>query len=250
MKYFFNTALRYVNLKNVFFAAVIFIFSVTLNILTDNTDNSNIFLFLNGVSGPGVLSIAIIFIVVLPSSLSLYEDLAEKNIKNILTRMNFKKYFFTKTLSVGITSALFITILLTILLVISLLYKEMPKNIVNNFTLGAFNSIYPKHKILYSIIFIMNSFIFSFVFSILAMVATIFWQNKYSAAVITFVIYIFSGALLFDIKLSKLGLVNLFSYSNNVFTTPAQIYIELIIIFIVSVSAGYFKLKRSIYVNK
>lgn len=250
MNYFFNTTFRYVNQKNIFFAVLIFLFSIILNVLTNGSNNSNIFLFLNSINGFSILSLAIIFIVILPSSLSLYEDFDKKNIRNILIRMNLKKYFFTKTLSVGITSAILTTILLTALLIVSLLYKEMPNNLANNFTLGAFKSIYPEHKILYSVIFIMNSFCFSFVFSVVAMVSTIFWNNKYSAVLITSVIYVFSDPLLYTIKLNNLGFVNLFSYSNNVFTTPAQIYIEFIIIFIVSVSAGYFKLKRSIYVNK
>jgi hypothetical protein len=250
MNYFFNITLRYLSWKNIFFALLIFVFSVAMNILTANANNDNLLLFLNGVSGPGILALSIIFIVVLPASLSIYEDLEHRNIQNILTRMSIKKYFFSKIFSTGLVSSILIFILLTTLLLISLFYNKMPNNMVNNFTFGAFSSLYPHHKLLYSIIFILNGSAFSFVFSILAVTATIFWRNKYSAAIITFIMYTFTTPLFAIFGWGNLGFTHLFDYSSNYLTSPVLIYSELLGILALSIFLGYLKLKRLIYVYK
>jgi hypothetical protein len=250
MNYFWDITLKYLNWKNVLWASLIFGFSVTMNILTANANNDNLLLFLNGVSGPGILALSIIFIVVLPGSLSIYEDLEHKNIQNILTRISIKKYFFSKIFSTGLISSSLVGSLLTILLLISLFYNKMPNHIVNNFTFGAFSSLYPYHKLWYAIIFILNGIAFSFVFSILAVTATIFWQNKYAAAIITFIMYTFTTPLFAILGWGNLGFTHLFDYSSNYLTSPVSIYAELLVILILAVTLGYWKLKRLVYAHK
>ncbi|GAT90032.1 hypothetical protein [Apilactobacillus kunkeei] len=244
MKYFFNTGFRYVNWLSVIVATLIFVISIVVNIFASDSDHSNIFLFLNGVSGVGVLSLTVIFVIMLPSSLSIYNDLKDNNIRNVLVRMNLKKYYFTKVLAVGLFTAIFFALLLAVLLIIALLYKDMPKNIPNNFVVGAFKSFYPQHKILYSILFIMNGFVFSFVFSILGMVTTIFWQNKYSAALIGSLLYLFTEPIFGIFQLERLGFSSLFEYQSNFLTNAHEMYIEFLLILIVSISLGYIKLKK------
>ncbi|WP_286135809.1 hypothetical protein [Philodulcilactobacillus myokoensis] len=163
--------------------------------------------------------------------------------------MSIKKYFITRTLSTGFLGGLILSFLLLLLLLISLHFGKLPKSILNNMISGAFSSIYPNHKILYSIIFIINSFIFGFVFSILGMVTTLFWNNKYAPTIVTLIVYLFSEPLLSIINLGSLGFTNLFLYSENNLTTPLKINLEFFTILVLSIIVGYLKMKRLLKIN-
>lgn len=110
---------------------------------------------------------------------------------------------------------------------------------------GAFSSLFYQNKFFYSMLIIIISFIFSAIFSTLALGISPWIRNRYLTFIFPFFFYIISGTIfeyIFQItKLNRyfsLNAINLFDL--NPIASKANIIIYQVILFLIGISLFYF----------
>ncbi|MCD3245985.1 hypothetical protein G8S21_08540 [Clostridium botulinum C] len=155
-------------------------------------------------------------------------------LKNIYTKMTKRRYIFTKITVNAVVSGMIITIayfiMLAILIAIHGINKATNPPILET---TLFSYIYYKHRFLYALVLIVNSFIFNAICATLALGISPWIKNRYLTCLCPFFYWIFSGIILphcMDLNI-------LFTMNGDV--TELNVIVYQVILFVIGITSFY-----------
>lgn len=204
------------------------------------------FLYTFSLGELALLPIAAPLIVPITFADSYLKDKEHNMIYAIMTRSSLKKYYITRILVNGIASALTMFIPLFLLLLINLFLFDVSAGESFGILHGAWSFVFDKNQFLYSIIIILNSTLFAFIYGNVGLVATLFVNNKLFGIVAPFTLYILPSFILPFFNLTQFEAITTFDLSANSSANLMTVYGQLFLIFIVIFFLGMNKIKREL----
>lgn len=185
---------------------------------------------------------AVAIICTLPFSYSYVEDKNSGYLRNILYRIDYKKYFRSKLLVNSIVGGLTLLISVVFIFIVCAIKYPVALHIIPGtsdvegfYPEGIFANNYVAHPFIYIVYSFINVFIVGFVYSLFGMASSILTNKKISALLIPSILYM--GINMFTNFIEK----NQYSSFTTVFpwmdsrTTILSLYGELLAIFILSI---------------
>jgi len=190
----------------------------------------------------GILVIMAPIIVTLPFAASFIDDEEKHFLRNVLIRESRINYFVKKYLITGILGSLAISLPLLMLLLINIIF--FPKGSIQHIApsmSGAFNEVYQNSQLAYALLTIVNSTIFGFIYANIGLAISFFIKNKVAAIVGPFLFYILPSFFFIYLNLTPLEPSFTFNFSGQRDIKFSIIALELLLLLIISVIAGYLK---------
>jgi hypothetical protein len=185
---------------------------------------------------------AVAIICTLPFSYSYIEDKNSGYLRNILYRVDYKRYFRSKLLVNSIVGGLtlfipivFIFIVCAIKYPVAIYIIPGTSDVEGFYPVGIFASNYAAHPFIYIVYSFINVFIVGFVYSLFGMASSILTNKKISALLIPSILYM--GINMFTNFIEKAqysSFTTVFPWMDSR-TTILSLYGELLAIFILSI---------------
>lgn len=185
---------------------------------------------------------AVVIIATVPFSYSYIEDKNSGYLKNILYRIEYKKYFKSKLLANSIAGGLALFIPVVVLFIIcSIKYPVAifiipgTSSVEGFYPDGIFASQYAFHPFNYILYNFINVFVVGFIYSLFGMAVSMFTNKKISAVLIPSIIYIAINMFTDFIEKDQYSsFASVFPWITSE-TTLLSVYGSLILIFFISI---------------
>lgn len=186
-----------------------------------NTGYIDLFLFAQGYSPTAIIALMFPLIAVLPFGMTYREERQSGYYFLVCSKTGRIKYCLIKLLYAFLTGILAVGLPNFLLLLICLLIKQ-GLLCESSIAIGFLWSLYCDHPLLYGLLIVANSALCGGIFSLLGIGISAWIKNKYLAALLPFVCYIFSGMVLSYIH-PWLNAIELFVL--NAYEAGAMLYI-------------------------
>lgn len=181
----------------------------------------DLFLFSQGYSTTAVLALLFPLIAILPFAISYRQERQSGYYFLICRKTGRRRYCLIKAFCVFFTGMLVIGLPNFLFLLICLVIKQ-GFICESNIQIGFLWLLYSAHPFLYGLLIVVNTALCGGIFSLLGLGISAWVKNKYIAALLPFIYYIFSGVILANIH-PWLNAINLFALSG--YKTGAAVYI-------------------------
>ncbi|MEJ6348967.1 hypothetical protein R4Y45_07010 [Holzapfeliella sp. He02] len=169
----------------------------------------------------------------------------------ILVRLGKRRYFLTKTMSVGITGALVLGLpLIGLLLINWLIYPDLSQ--VDLPIYGPFSIIANQNQLLYAIVMIINSMVVGFILANISLLVALITNKKYAALIMPFLIYTLPNFFFVLVGLYQFTPSNLLypSWATKATELSHSLYLALAIFFVIGIGYYIFVVRDSQYVSE
>lgn len=183
-------------------------------------------------------------IAILPFAGSYLHDKENGFLWGVINRSNIQRYWRTKFWSVGITGALALMIPLIILLIVNLAIFGNHHASFGDLT-GPFVWLYNTHQDFWLILItILHSGLFGFIYANLGLVVSLYIPKSYAVVGFPFLIYLVPAFVFPFLGLSQFEPSATFIFYASSGSTYTSVYGELILVLILVMLAGYWRIRR------